>query len=140
MKASGKKTYKKEDIEKSLIAHPRFIELRGVYVLSKSAVPLGPPEDGVKFSCTEEEFKTFIDGVMEAILSISLFNVMDAPKAWAPLPGVDKGALFQKYHSAPETIKVDPNIVVIRKTADEGKNIYWETPTGRIGSGGHPVT
>ncbi len=125
-----KKTFTIQDIEDHLKQHPDFEKVSGTYILSMNPLHLSVSKDGIEFQITDSDFEIFIQQIIEAILELSPVKAASAPKEWAPIPGIDREAVLKRYQETPEIylelIRDDPNIILIHKINDEGKDISWE--------------
>ena len=139
MKEEKMKLYKPEDVEESLNNHPEFDRVCGTYILSINSVTLGP-DKGIHFHCSKESFDNFISQLVEGLISFSFISSEKIPISWVPFPGISREQLLTHYPPEAELelklIASDPNIILIKKVADTGRQLTWDILDGRIGHGG----
>lgn len=136
-----KRNYTIAELEIKLKEHPLFNKLSGNFILMMNSIDL--QNKLPSFNCDQEELSLFLDQIMEATVALSRIPASEAPKEWAPLPGISKKAILERYLEHPslylELLRDDPNIVIIKKISDMGTSIIWKIPDGRIGGGGHTI-
>jgi hypothetical protein len=141
---SQKKHFLPEDVEKIIQERDGYANIKGIYIISSNSIVLGPTKNGINFYSTEEDFKIFVDDILDKLNVLSPIPAESAPPEWVPLPGVNKEKVLSRYEHNPELyltlIQEDPNILTIRKVDNEGKRISWIAPDGMIGRGAFPTS
>lgn len=122
-----KNTYSKNEVEKMILSHPLFGEVKGTYLLFQNTNFSDTKEQN--FSCTEREFQNFVTEILRSVLALSSVPASLAPHEWAPLPGFAKEEIRNRFQEAAniykEILQEDPHIVVIKKTQDKGRSVSW---------------
>lgn len=120
------KKFTLDDIRSHLHEHPNYEKISGTYVLSMGSLT----KDEVQFHVTDHAFQIFIEQIIHAIVELSSVKASTAPIEWAAAPGKDREAILRRYQETPEVyaelLRENPNIVLIHKTSDEGKEVSWE--------------